>query len=354
METRSRTEKKHRPVTINDIAQRSGVSKVTVSYVLNGRETGIRISDATRERVLGVARELGYSPNALARGLARRRTDTITLVMQSPAIFGGWSGFTNTMMRGVVEKANELGYDLMLHTKSLPDIERDVLALADGRADGALLLRDRDDPLAQRLTERGFPCVSFFSRPLFADAWFVDCDNVLGGRIATEHLLDLGHTRIAHIGGSAHSSAAADRRDGYEQALRERGIEPDPEWFTMLTYAGADFGPFLEKMRRSDAPTAVFVWSDDVAIRAIHLLREELGRRIPEEVAVIGFDGTEIGEHTQPRLSSVAQPIYEMAERGVEMLIARIADKPAAGTQVLMSPSLLCRESCSTPRSAIS
>src|ERR1051326_6495484 len=101
-----------RGITIQDVAQRTGVSKVTVSYVLNGRETGIRISDATRQRVLRAAKELGYHPNALARGLARRRTDTLALVMQTPRIFSGWSGFINALMRGTLDQANALGYDL--------------------------------------------------------------------------------------------------------------------------------------------------------------------------------------------------------------------------------------------------
>lgn len=337
-------------VTISDVAQRIGVSKVTVSYVLNGRETGIRISDATRRRVIEAARDLGYHPNALARGLARRRTDTLTLVMQSPHVFRGGSGFINALMHGVVEKANELGYDLMLHTKPEPNLERDVVSLTDGRADGALLLRDIDDPLADRLAERGFPVVQVFSRSLADGGWFVDCDNVTGGRLATAHLLDLGHRRIAHIGGSPHSAAASDRRAGYVQALAERGITPEPDWCCQVTYAGGNFAPFREVMLRDDAPTGVFVWSDDVAARALRLLREDLGKRVPEDVSVVGFDGTEVCENTNPRLSSVRQPIYAMAARGVEMLVARIKKQEVDEKQILFAPTLECRDSSAPPR----
>src|SRR5205085_12223958 len=115
-----------RGVTLADIAARIGVSKVTVSYVLNGRETHVRISDRTRERVLATAREMGYSPNAVARGLTRRRMDTLTLVMQSPNVFQGGSGFINALMHGVVEAANAVNYDLMLHTRAQPDDDAEL------------------------------------------------------------------------------------------------------------------------------------------------------------------------------------------------------------------------------------
>src|SRR5579883_1943920 len=170
-------------VTISDVARRSGVSKVTVSYVLNGRESRIKISDATKREVFAAARELGYHPNALARGLARRRTDTLTIVMQFANVFSGWSGFINELMRGASDKACELGYDLMLHTKSQTTLDAEMAALTDGRADGALLLRDYDDPLAERLAERGFPCVQIFSHSSNPALYSVDCDNYLGGQM---------------------------------------------------------------------------------------------------------------------------------------------------------------------------
>ena len=135
-------------VTIKDVAARGGVSKTAVSYVLSGREAGVRISIETRQRVLAAAQDLGYHPNALARGLARHQTDTLALVMQFPSVFSGWSGFTNELMHGATDAATALGFDLMLHTKALDTAVQDAAALTDGRADGALLLRDRDDPLA--------------------------------------------------------------------------------------------------------------------------------------------------------------------------------------------------------------
>ena len=340
-------------VTLSDIAARTGVSKVTVSYVLNNRQTRVRISDATRERVLATAREMGYHPNALARALTRKRTDTITLVMQSPQVFRGGSGFMTEMMHGVVEAANALNFDLMLHTRSEPDAEAEARALTDGRSDGAILLRDRDDPLAARLSERGHPYVLVFSRSQeVSDAWFVDTDNVYGGRIAAEHLLGLGHRRIGFITGSAHSAAVVDRRAGFVDALRDAGCAPRPEWEARMHYAGDDVAPLLAMMRRpaGERPTALFAWSDDVARRAMNVLRDECGLRVPEDVSVIGFDGTEaVGERgSRPRLTSVAQPIERIATRGVELLAARVNNDDVAGEsrQVLFPPALIERDSC--------
>lgn len=338
-------------VTIKDVAARGGVSKTAVSYVLSGRETGVRISDETRRRVLAAAQDLGYHPNALARGLARRQTDTLALVMQFPSVFSGWSGFTNELMHGATDAATALGFDLMLHTKGLDNASQDAAALTDGRADGALLLRDQDDPLPACLAERGFPFVQIFSRPspsseVFASSCFVDCDNVAGAFLAVAYLWSLGHRRIGHLSGSPHSAAAADRLHGWRTALAAQGAVPRPEWECGMTYAGSDFSPFTALMSRPDSPTAIFAWSDDVAIRAVRVLQEQLGLRVPEDVSVLGFDGTQMCDHTTPRLSSVRQPVYEMAARGVETLAALLRGEPLPETQIIVTPTLSLRDSC--------
>ena len=337
-----------RAVTLKDVAARGGVSKTAVSYVLSGREAGVRISAETRQRVLAAAADLGYHPNALARGLARSQTDTLALVMQFPSVFSGWSGFTNELMHGATDAATALGFDLMLHTKALETAAQDAAALTDGRADGALLLRDRDDPLAACLSERDFPFVQIFSHPSepSPDACFVDCDNIAGAFLAVDYLWSLGHRRIGHLSGSPHSAAAADRRQGWQEALATHGGLARPEWDCRITYAGDDFAPFIEMMSRPDSPTALFAWSDDVAIQAIRVLREQLNRRVPDDVSVVGFDGTQMCEHTAPRLSSVRQPVYEMAARGVETLAALLRREPLLEAQSIFTPTLTLRDSC--------
>jgi LacI family transcriptional regulator len=342
-------------VTLQDIAVRTGVSKVTVSYVLNDRETRVRISDQTRQRVLTAAREMGYYPNAVARALARRRTDTVTLVMQAPSVFSGGSGFINEMMHGVLDAANTLGYDLLLHTKSLPGVMDEVRALTDGRADGLLILRDLGDPLVSELRARRLPCVSLFSRSEEPGACFVDCDNVTGGRLATEYLLDLGHRRIGFISGPPASSAVRDRYQGILSALATRGLEPNPEWNCTITFAPGNCAPLVALMRRPDAPTALVAWSDEVALGAMAALRDELGLRSPEDVSIIGFDGTEaLCERSLPRLTSVRQPIYDISRQAMRLLVSLIQGEPPVETQALFPPELALRDSCASPASFVS
>lgn len=353
--TESRRVPSGRNVTLADIAQRVGVTKVTVSYVLNGREGRVRVSEGTRERILSAAKEMGYSPNAVARGLTRRKMDTFTLVMQSPNVFQGGSGFINAMMHGVVEAANAAGYDVMLHTKAQPGVDAEVRSLTDGRADGSLLLRDYDDPLLEQLEGRGHPCVAVFNQPQVEGAWYVDVDNAQGGRLAAEYLLGLGHRRIGFIGGTEHASPVRDRRNGFRAALAEAGFPLRPEWEMRLNYAGDDYAPVVSLMQQpaEERPTALFAWSDDIAVRVITVLRESLGLRVPQDVSVLGFDGTEaVGERgCVPRLTSIRQPIEEIAARGVTLLVARIREEAPAETQIAYPPSLVIRESCAPPAS---
>ncbi|HLV80073.1 MAG TPA: LacI family DNA-binding transcriptional regulator [Chthonomonadaceae bacterium] len=349
-------------VTIRDVAQRAGVSKATVSYVLNGHGTMMRIPEETKQRVLAVVSEMGYHPNALARGLARQCTHTVAVVLQFPRVFSGWSGFTNEMMRGATDAAIHQGYDLLLHTRQMepegePGMDAEALlaaevaTLTDGRVDGALLLRDVEDPLAGALQEQQFPAVLMFTRSEQPDLWFVDCDNVRGGMLATEHLLSLGHRRILHLAGSPRSGAARDRLAGFRKALQKAGLPERPEWIVESTYPGADFTPAarLFDAPASERPTAIFAWSDDVAIRMMGVLRQK-GLHAPKDVAIVGFDASPMCDHTDPPLTSVRQPIYDMAFQAFTLLTERIAGRAVARNQILVPPELVVRRSCGAGR----
>lgn len=305
----------------------------------------MRITEETRQRIWDAIRELGYRPNALARALTHQRTYTIGMVMQYAAIFGGWSGFMLELLHGATHEAIEQGYDLMMYTKAHGDIEHEINAIMDGRIDGALLLRDIDDPLSDILADNGLPHVLIFTRARRPDVYYVDCDNVKGGYIATKHLLELGHTRIAHLRGTSRSAPALDRWHGYVQAMREASIEPKEGWVIEMPGAQSDISPLLELMRSPVSPTAIFAWSDDVAIRAMQVLRS-LGQRIPEDVAIIGYDSTEVCNHTDPPLSSVRQPVYEMAREGVKTLVRLIKGERPRRIARLFEPVLDIRRSC--------
>lgn len=334
--------------TIVDVAEKCGVSKVTVSYVLNHRETRIKISDATKRRVFAVAEELGYHPNALARGLSRRKTDTLTVVMQYADVFSALSGFISELMRGASDRACELGYDLMLHTKRQATVQDEVSALTDGRADGALLLRNIDDPLAGLLAERGFPCVQIFAHVPGSNQYAVDCDNIRGAEMAVDYLVGLGHRRIAHVGGPKNAASGIERRQGYLNSMRRAGLETSAGWDIEIGQRTDDFSPLTAIMAGAQRPTALFCWSDDVAAQAMRELREQLGLETPRDVSVIGFDSTQLCENTAPRLTSVNQPIYDMASCGVDMLVRAIRGEPIEERQRIFPARLDIRASCAS------
>lgn len=343
-------------VTIREVAERAGVSTATVSYVLNGRSAKMRIADETRERILTAVRELDYHPNALARGLAHKSTRTIAVVMQYPTLFSGWSGFTNALMHGVTDAAIAQDYDVLLHTRrherrwrgeEADVVASEVAMLTDGRVDGALLLRDVDDPLAEALHQRGFPAVLMFTHTAGEHLWFVDCDNVAGSRLATEHLLRLGHERIAHLSGPLRSGAGQERREGYMQAMRAAGRPTPADWMVEVAAPEGDFAPAvaLFNLPPAQRPTAFFAWSDDVALTMIGILRSR-GFQVPKDVAIVGFDSTELCEHTDPPLTSVRQPIYDMAAQAMTLLTNRLKGERPGQTQMRVPPSLDVRRSC--------
>jgi len=316
----------------------------------------MRIPEETRERILCAVRELGYYPNAVARSLKSQSTHAIAVVMQYPALFSGWSGFTNELMHGVTDAAVAHGYNVMLQTRQLErhwrggqmdPVEAEVATLTDGRVDGALLLRDVDDPLAPALRKRRFPAVLMFTHSDDPEQWYVDCDNRAGGRLATEYLISLGHRRIMHLCGTPHAGSARERRAGYRAALEAAGLKENPDWVLEAGSPLADFAPAarLFQDRPESRPTAIFAWSDDVAIQMMCVLRGQ-GLRIPQDVSVIGFDSTALCDHTDPPLTSIRQPIYDMAAQALTLLTQQLAGGRPLATQIRVAPNLVVRRSC--------
>jgi len=332
--------------TLNDVAKRAGVGKVTVSYVLNGRAEEARISPQTSERILAAARDLDYRPNALARMLLRKRTDSIAVVFQYADYFRSSSSFIGEVMRGVCDGCVEAGVDLMLHTKSASDLMAEADALTDGRVDGALVLRDAHDEMMELLLHRKFPVVLFFSRSDDPNVPFVDLDNFMGGKMATNHLIDLGHKRIAMMKGPLLSVSSNDRHSGYRSALEAAGIEYDAE---IVLPATPDYHSqaLMAMMRRPNRPTAVFVWSDDDAFVCMKVL-SAMGLQVPDDVSVVGFDSSVACERVTPGLTSVCQPINQMARRATELLLEVVNGEGFAGPhQIVFPPRLDIRGSTS-------
>lgn len=316
---RAETIPQMRRKTLSDVAKLAGVGKVTVSYVLNGRAGEARISSETAERVVAAARQLDYRPNALAKMLLRQRTDSIAVVFQYADYFRAASTFTSEAMRGVCDGCVAVGLDVLLHTKPQSDPIAEADALTDGRVDGALILRDADDPAMDLVISRRLPIVQFFSRSDNPNVPFVDLDNFMGGKMAVNHLLDLGHRKIGMVRGSVGSVASNDRHSGYRHALEARGLAHDPRCVVPGVLDGSNPEPLVELMRRPDRPTALFVWSDDDAFLCLKIL-SDLGLRAPHDFSVVGFDSSSVCDQTSPPLTSVRQPIAEMARRATQVL----------------------------------
>ena len=316
---------------------------MTVSYIMNGRSAEARISVATRDRVLAVARDLSYRPNAIARSLVSRRTDVIAVVFQYAQFFNAGSTFINELMRGVCEECVRQNLDVILHTRTFSEPSSEAAALMDGRADGVLLLRDANDPLTATIASADFPAVAFFTRPAGDCLPFVDCDNFAGGQIATRHLIENGHRRIGMVCGPSGSSASHDRRAGYQAALAEHGIEFSP---SLMVYPSETLnGPDqVFQFVRNENPSAIFCWSDDDAFACMQALTRA-GLRVPDDVSVVGFDGSEACGRCTPPLTSIRQPVAKIATKAVQLLVETIGGRGLEAQRFVFSPTLSSRAS---------
>ncbi|MFC9957044.1 LacI family DNA-binding transcriptional regulator [Streptomyces nigra] len=337
--------------TLEEVAARAGVGRGTVSRVINGSP---RVSDATRAAVEAAVAELGYVPNTAARALAANRTDAIALVVPEPETRFFAEPYFSDMLKGVGAELADTEMQLLLIFAG-SDKERRRLAqyLAAHRVDGVLLVSvHADDPLPDMLAQLEIPAVISGPRSAAETLTSVDSDNYGGARSAVEHLVSHGRRRIAHITGRLDVYGAQRRVDGYRDALRDAGRPADE----LLIEAG----DFTEEggvramralLERCPDLDAVFAASDVTAAGARQVLREA-GRRIPDDVALVGYDDSAIARHMEPPLTSVRQPIEEMGRKMIDLLLTEIADRrPAVSrglterTQVVLATELVTRAS---------
>ena len=330
--------------TLEAVARAAGVSRATVSRVVNGSQ---RVSVDTRVAVEQAVRDLRYVPNRAARTLVTRRTDTIALVIPEPTTKLFRDSFFPRLVRGIGDVIGAADQQLiLLAPQSQGDEIRVARYLAGGHVDGVLLvsLHGRD-PLPGELVDRGIPVV-VGGRPMGDDLVdYVDVDNVHGALTAVRHLLDGGRSRVATITGPLDMSAAADRLEGYRRAHREAGLAIDPA----LELTGA-----FEQLQAREVLAAaldarvvidaVFAASDLMALGAMAALRRA-GRRVPQDVAVVGYDDSPLALSTEPELSSVRQPIEELGREMARTLLASIRGEPHAPRRLVLATELIIRGS---------
>lgn len=332
-------------VTIEEIARLAQVSRSTVSRVINNHPN---VRQQVRERVLEVIREHDYAPNAAARSLASARSRVISALIPRSAAQIFADPFFPTIIQGISESSAANGYFLMLAMLTAELEQGFYNQVLRGRyVDGLIMLsHDIDDPLLPQLLRDPTPLVLIGRHPYLSGLAWVDVENRDGARQATMHLIRLGHRRIATVTGPLMMTAGLDRRDGYKQALVEAGIPIEPDLIVE--------GDFTEEggyqaMRRvialPDRPRATFVASDTMAAGALHALRQA-GLRVPEDMAVVGYDDLAAAAQTSPPLTTIRQPISEMGAAAVRALIEQIEEPTAPRTAVRLATTLIIRDSC--------
>lgn len=333
--------------TIYQVAKRSGVSTATVSRVM---VDGKGFSEATRERVLAAAAELGWVPSGSARGLASRRSGIVGLLFpevgQSGAAEEESPLYVDQVIRGAERAATAAGDAVLIaatHSESGRELAFSVAGKVDGLVVMARSLSD-DDTVA---ISRSVPVVILANSRVGGGLDFVGADNTGGSRQITEHLLAVhGYTDLAFIGGPADSPDAQERFAGFCDALRGAGHTAPGEPAAMGEFTEAGGWKAVEAMLAGGRrPRAIVCGNDEMAIGALAALRGSR-LRVPGDVAVTGFDDIAATRHVRPALSTVRQPMRELGERSVRLLLRRIADPAAPQNSVVLETETVIRGSC--------
>lgn len=330
-------------MNIEQIAKISGVSRSTVSRVINDDPN---VSEKTRGKVLEVVKRLNYHPNAAARSLAAGRTRVLGLVipMGVSALFA--DPYFPLLIQGVSFACNAHDHSVMLWLAE-PEYERRTIRqiLHSNLIDGVILASQlNNDPVGQALVEGEVPFVLVGRHPTNTQVNYVDVDNIASAREAVTHLLRLGRRRVATITGPENMIAGADRRAGYEAALRQRGLPIEAELIGNGEFTEA--GGYAAMMRLlTQNPDAVFVASDVMAVGAIRAVYET-GLRIPDDIAVVGFDDMPFAARTTPALTTVRQPVYRSGAIAAETLIDLIEHPNSQPRRILLPTELVIRQTC--------
>lgn len=312
--------------TIFDVARAAGVSKSTVSRVINGHGY---VSPAVMARVTRVIAALGYSPNSLARGLVLQRSNCVGVIVSDIA-----DPFFSQAIRGAEETSSVAHYNILLASTGW-DAKRELALLKlfnEGRVDGLLFISGNrvPEPHLRALKQGSLPIVLVDRNPENVPLDAVNVDNRGAAEQAVEHLIALGHTRIAFIGGPASVNASQERLEGYRSALWQHGIPVRPDYVAVGNFridGGVSAAAYL--LALPEPPTAIFAANDLTAVGAIQAARQA-GRRVPDDVSILGVDDIEAAALIEPPLTTLRQPRYQLGELGMKILLRRIEEGAGA------------------------
>lgn len=333
-------------ITIYDVARRAGVSSATVSRVINGRPD---VSGKTRAAILAIMDELGYRPNATARGLAMKKSMMIGVFSYDHL----YSGLVHPFLQDVLSSFQHIvgaeGYDLLIFTNNSKDalLENHLEMRARQRdVDGILLFGiSREDKQLEMLVNSGIPCVSIDLDIYGPRAGYVTSDNVAGSALAVQYLHSQGHTKIAFIADIFNSKPGQDRFKGYQQAMRSLGCKWNSNWITQADFSENGGYDALNKLIASgDMPTAIVCASDSMAIGAKDAL-EEHGYRIGKDISIIGYDDISALKYIKPGITTIKQNRSQMGRAAAEALLELIDNEHAVPQIILIPPDLVIRQS---------
>jgi LacI family transcriptional regulator len=334
-------------VTLRDVARRAAVHPGTVSRALNV-ETRALVNEETARRVINAAEELGYKPNPMARGLKTNRSYTVGVLIPD---------LTNPLfppiVRGIEDRLGEAGYtSLIANTENDPERERaDVLALRTRQVDGFIAATARQDhELLAEMVAAGERVVLVNRRLPDGSLAAVTGDDREGARLAVEHIIGLGHTRVAHLGGPQELSTGNQRYHGFVDAMRAAGITPDPRLVRFGRAFTESEGARIcrELLEDGRAFTAIVAGNDLMALGCYDVL-EERGLTCPADVSVIGFNDMRFADRFNPPLTTIRLPHYEIGAAAAELLLERLQDADVGPRQVTLDPSLVVRASTAPP-----
>lgn len=331
-------------ITIGEIARMAGVSKTTVSRVINEKPD---VDPQTRERILGLIDDYGFQPNAFAKAISLQKSNHIGLIIPHDAQYVYSNPFYTEVMRGVSTKVDQTGYYLVLcfaHETNYLDIYR------QNRVDGFVLLSPGSyhRHIIESLNEEQVPFVSTAKISYQEDMTYVDVDNFYGATVAMEYLVALGHRKIAYIGKPTLQSSI-DRLSGYRTVLEKYDLPRREDWVLTTDISSVEGGYTYTSrlLQQDDLPTAIFLANDVMAIGAINALREN-GLRVPEDLSVFGFDDIPLARYINPSLSTIRQPTYEKGMEAARLLV-RMLESGQPAQSLTLPVELVVRQSTAAP-----
>jgi DNA-binding LacI/PurR family transcriptional regulator len=329
---------------IKDVARACGVSPATVSQVLGGGKRPVR--EATRQRIIAVSNSIGYRPNAIARGLVKKRMNTFGVVIQHATQSAHTNPALISILDGILSVGTRTHQQVTLITYYSWGEANDALStICDGRCDGALLVVPPEESnLSQGLLERQMPFVLIGTHSEDPNISYVDIDNIGAGEAAIDYLLQQGHRRIAFISLFLQTyQFDLERLVGYRQALEKAGVTVDANLIMCNSDLEKTIGQLLQ-MPREMRPTALFCTNDECAMRVIHLLAEK-GQRVPEDFSIVGFDDTPSAAMISPPLTTINQPMTLLGECAAELLLAQINNPQESPEKRILPTELIVRRS---------